>query len=279
MPRPIIQLALLMSLAPFNLQSSASTLIVAHRGASTDAPENTLPAFQLAWQQGADAIEGDFHLTRDRQIVCIHNPTTGKYSQKNLIIRKSTLAQMKTLDVGAWKSPEFAGTAIPTFTEVLSTVPADKKFYIEIKSSPKIVRHLLREIDASSVNPTQLVVIAFSGRVIKAVKTQRPSLKAILLATPRQRSKSPQLEPSPQQLLAQLRRTKADGLSLFCHSQVDADYLAPIRAAGYELHTWTVDDSATARKWLNLGARSLTTNRPGPLKSELAESAARLQSP
>lgn len=263
-------LLILISTSPFTIHSSPIT-IVAHRGASADAPENTLPAFELAWKQGADAIEGDFHLTRDRQIVCIHNSTTGKYARKNLNVRKSTLAQLKALDVGSWKSPEFAATRIPTFAEVLSTIPPHKKLYIEIKSSPKIVRHLLKEIDASNIDPSQLIVIAFSGRVIKAVKTQRPSLKSILLATPRKRDKSQNLTPTPSQLLAQVRRAKADGISLYCHSTIEPDYLAPFHAAGYELHTWTVDDAQTARKWVQCGALSLTTNRPARLRKELLD--------
>ncbi|WP_309007964.1 glycerophosphodiester phosphodiesterase family protein [Pelagicoccus sp. SDUM812005] len=239
--------------------AAASPLIVAHRGASADAPENTLPAFQLAWEQGADAIEGDFHLTRDRQIVCIHNPTTGKYANKNLTVRKTKLADLQALN----PSPNH----FPTFAEVVATVPSGKKLYIEIKSSPQIIRHLLKEIDASGIDPDQLVVIAFSGRVIKKIKRERPSLKAILLATPRDRSKARTLEPTPQQLLAELKRTGADGISLYANPDIDAAYLAPIHAAGYELHTWTIDDPETARKWLDLGALSLTTNTPAPLRA------------
>ena len=60
----------------FGHLSFGKPLVVAHRGASYDAPENTLPAFKLAWEQGADAIEGDFFLTKDNQIVCIHDKTT-----------------------------------------------------------------------------------------------------------------------------------------------------------------------------------------------------------
>ncbi len=257
----------LMTLSPFT--THASPLIVAHRGASVDAPENTLPAFKLAWQQGADAIEGDFHLTRDNKIVCIHNPTTPKNSGRALTVRKSKLADLQALDVGNWKSPDFAGTRIPTLAEIIATVPPGKKLYIEIKSSPKIVRHLFKEIDASSIDPTQLVIIAFSGRVIKTIKTQRPSLKAILLAHPRRRAKGAQFDPSPEQLLAQLRRTKADGISLYAHPEIDADYLSPILAAGYELHTWTVDDPKLAQKWTALGAQSLTTNTPATLRDAL----------
>jgi len=73
-------------------------LIVAHRGASHDAPENTIPAFQLAWQQKADAIEGDFYLTRDNEIVCIHDRTTKRYSDRDLVVAESTLEELRQLD-------------------------------------------------------------------------------------------------------------------------------------------------------------------------------------
>lgn len=260
-----------MALSPFTLHSSP-LIIVAHRGASADAPENTLPAFQLAWQQGADAIEGDFHLTRDKQIVCIHNPTTAKYSRRSLTVRKSKLADLQALDVGSWKSPEFVGTKIPTLAQVLATIPPGKKLYIEIKSSPQIVRHLLKEIDASGIDLSQLVVIAFSGRVIKTIKAQRPTLKAIWLVTPRHRSKGAELTPNGGEILATLKRIKADGASSYAHPEIDANYFQPILAAGYELHTWTVDDPALARKWTELGALSLTTNEPASLRASLETS-------
>ncbi|WP_309023033.1 glycerophosphodiester phosphodiesterase family protein [Pelagicoccus sp. SDUM812002] len=253
------------------MHASSRPLIVAHRGASADAPENTLPAFQLAWEQGADAIEGDFHLTRDRKIVCIHNPTTGEYATPNLTVRKSKLADLQALTL---RSPHIdptpsplAASVIPTLAEVLATVPQGKKLYIEIKSSSKIVRHLLKEIDSSDISASQLVIIAFSGRVVRAIKRQRPSLKAILLATPRYRTKGRNLLPSSQQLLIELRRTGADGVSLYAHPDIDATYLAPFHENNYELHTWTIDDPHLAKKWFDLGALSITTNKPETLSS------------
>ena len=84
-------------------------LIVAHRGASHAAPENTSAAFELAWQQNADAIEADFRLSRDGQIVCIHDATTQRTAGVDRIVAQSTLAELKALDVGAWKDPQFKG--------------------------------------------------------------------------------------------------------------------------------------------------------------------------
>lgn len=65
--------------------------IVAHRGASADAPENPLAAFRLAWKQGADVIEGDFYLTKDHRIVCIHDGDTQRVAGKHLVVAESTL--------------------------------------------------------------------------------------------------------------------------------------------------------------------------------------------
>ena len=84
-------------------------LIVAHRGASKRAPGNTLPAFELAWKQGADAIEGDFRLTKDGHVVCIHDETIKRTAGADLNVAQSTLSELRKLDVGAWFDPAFKG--------------------------------------------------------------------------------------------------------------------------------------------------------------------------
>src|SRR5262245_44104514 len=85
--------------------------IVAHRGASHAAPENTLPAVRLAFEEGADFVEGDYWLTRDEQIVCLHDEDTRRTAPKqpNRRVQESTLAELRSLDVGAWKDGKFAG--------------------------------------------------------------------------------------------------------------------------------------------------------------------------
>ncbi|MFV2065815.1 MAG: glycerophosphodiester phosphodiesterase family protein, partial [Pirellulales bacterium] len=102
---------------------ASGQLIVGHRGASHDAPENTLAAFQLAWQRGADGVEGDFYLTSDGHIVCIHDADTERVAGEKLIVAESTLADLRQLDVGAWKGERWRGEKIPTLEEVLATVP------------------------------------------------------------------------------------------------------------------------------------------------------------
>ncbi len=98
--------------------------VIAHRGASFNAPENTLAAFRLAWQQGADGIEGDFYLTDDGEIVCLHDSDTGRTGDRKLSVGQSTLEQLRTVDVGISKGEKFRGERIPTLAEVLAVVPA-----------------------------------------------------------------------------------------------------------------------------------------------------------
>ena len=120
--------------------------LVAHRGTSHEAPENTVAAFRLAWEQGADAIEGDFYLSKDQQIVCIHDETTKRTSGEDRVVSECTLDELRRLDVGKWKHPRFEGERISTLAEVLRTVPDGKQIFIEIKCGPEIVPFLGPEL-------------------------------------------------------------------------------------------------------------------------------------
>lgn len=264
--RLLIALAIMALLANHTL---SRPLIVAHRGASAEAPENTLAAFRLAWEQGADAIEGDFHLTKDKQIVCIHDSHTGRVSSKKLPIRKHSLAELATLDIGSWKSPDFESEQIPTLAAVLATVPTSKKIFIEIKSSPDSVAPLLETLDASLLKTEQFVVITFDGDIIKQLKTRRPELTVNLLSNIRRRTKGGILLPTAEQLLSQIQETGADGIGIYAHPQLSEAFVTTIKDAGYPLHVWTVDDPTAAKKWATWGVRSITTNTPSLLISHL----------
>lgn len=130
----------------FNVSTHAGEpLIVAHRGASLDAPENTIPAFKLAWEQGADAIEGDYFLTKDGHIVCIHDDNTKRVSDVNLIIRNSTLAELRTLDVGIHSGAAFKGAAIPIIDEVFRRFLVRVSFTLRSSVGQRSFRHCLRK--------------------------------------------------------------------------------------------------------------------------------------
>ena len=105
-------------------------MIVAHRGASDDAPENTLDAFRLAWSQNADAIEGDFRLTKDEQIVCIHDEDTSRTCGEKLIVAENTYAELSKLDASAYFKGDLAPQSIPLLSDIFKTIP--NNIYIHI---------------------------------------------------------------------------------------------------------------------------------------------------
>jgi glycerophosphoryl diester phosphodiesterase len=242
-------------------------LIVAHRGASAEAPENTLPAFNLAWEQGADAIEGDFYLTKDGAIVCFHDADTARTAGVTNVIVDTTLEELGKLDVGLWKGEQWKGTKIPTIAEVFETIPDGKKIYIEIKTGPEIVQPLLEEIRKSGLQDEQIVVISFSPNVVHAIKTSAPQFKAFLLSGLK-KDESGKIDPSVEHVLDLLQRIGADGFSSTLNV-IDQSFIQHIMDAGYEHHVWTVNDLETARRFKEWGTKSITTDVPktlGPVR-------------
>lgn len=244
-------------------------MIVAHRGASRDAPENTIPAFKLAWEQGADAIEGDFRLTKDGHIVCMHDKDTGRVSEESLPIAASTLEELRRLDVSKGHGEHFSGTGIPTLSEVLAIVPNSKKIYIEIKSDAAMLPGLFDSIRASGLNKSQITMICFNKDVIRALKKKDPQYRALWLCSLK-RDESGQVAPSAESARATLTDMGANGFSSNTEAASE-DYIKQILDAGHEYHVWTVNDVETAGRFLNWGVGSITTDVPGFLRRGLAE--------
>lgn len=242
-------------------------LIVAHRGASFDAPENTLPAFELAWEKGADAIEGDFLLTKDNQIVCIHDKTTKRLSEQNLVVAESTLEQLKTLDVGSWKNEKYAGTPMPTLSEVFASVPDGKNIFIEIKCGPEIIPYLVKEIQESDLKTDQVRMICFNEEVIKAFKKKMPDYKAYWLSGFKKKNGS--WKPSLEEVLFTLQDCKADGLD--SQHTIPPEFSKAVLSAGFEWHAWTINDVETAKRLAKRDIYSVTTDRPKLIGSGLSK--------
>jgi len=238
-------------------------LIVAHRGASRDAPENTIPAFQLAWEQGADAIEGDFHLSKDGEIVCFHDADTKRVAGTQLVVRQSTLAELKQLDVGATHGVAFNGTRIPTIAEVFATIPQGKKIFIEVKCGAEIIPTLLNEIDQSGLTQEQIVVISFNKQVIQQLKIKAPQYKASWLCS-FNKQETGEITPALATVLKTLKQIQADGLS--SNTAVPASVIEAVSQQGYEWHVWTINDLNTARRMQALGVLSITTDVPGSMR-------------
>jgi glycerophosphoryl diester phosphodiesterase len=241
--------------------------IVGHRGASFDAPENTVASFQLAWKQNADAAELDIYLSKDGRIVVIHDPNTKRVACVDKKVIDQTFDELRKLDVGKWKGEKFAGEKLPTLGEMLATVPPGKRVLIEVKCGPEIVPELDRVLKASKLKPEQTPVISFNAQVVAAVKKARPDLKAYWLATIAPKKAKPR---TAEELIAKAKEIHADGLDLSADAKVlTREFGTKVQAAGLALYVWTVDDVALARKMIDAGAESITTNRPAWLREQL----------
>jgi len=250
----------------------AEPYIVAHRGASGDAPENTLPAFRLAWEQHADAIEGDFHFTKDQKIICIHDKDTKKVAGVRHMVKDLNLQQLRKLDLGRGMfGKNGKGIHLPTFSEILEVLPEGKKFFVEVKSDAALVPTMLREIQASGLKDEQITVISFNEDVIKAVKEQAPRFKAMWLSGLK-KDRDGLMEPSIETVLKTLKEIKADGFSSKGVSFLDGNYINAIKSKGYQYHVWTIDDAAEARRFADLGVDSITTNYPAKIREALKAS-------
>lgn len=245
-------------------------LIIAHRGASGHAPENTLAAFRLAWEQGADGIEGDFHLTRDGQIVCLHDADTKRTAGGGMMksVRESTLAELQALEVGSWKDPSFHGERIPTLAEVMAVVPAGKKLFLEVKCGPEIVRPLVAALEGGPLGRDQVTVISFNESVVRQFKSEAPEWRASwLLDVEPDAGGAPQ--PPVFSLVEALGRLSADAAGLQADETLDARYFSELAAAGFERHVWTVNSPGAARRFVAFGVDSITTDVPGALRQAL----------
>lgn len=268
----IFQLIMLFNLATPSLQAQ---VIVGHRGASYDAPENTLSAFKLAWQQNADGIEGDFYITKDQQVVCIHDADTLRTTGKKLVVAQSTLAQLRELEYGKWKDGKFTGEPIPTFQEVLDIIPAGKLFVIELKVGPEIVPLIKDALDkeTQSGSGKKFLIISFNADTVAKCKELLPSIRAHWLTGFKNDKKTGQWTPDANSISQTVAKCKADGVGMKGETAViNQPFVAQLHEQGCrEFHVWTIDEVKDAAYFKNLGAIGITTNRPGFIREGLSD--------
>ena len=227
-------------------------MIIAHRGISFDLPENSLSAFNASWAVGVDGIEGDFHLTRDGSIVCIHDDNTSRVCNKNLVICNSTLQELKELNLQC-EGKDHLNIKIPTLTEVLKTVPSGKKIFIEIKCGVEILSPLIKELSRSKINSNQVVIISFDSQVVKELKEMAPEYKALLLYSYKEGREV-------SSLINEMFDIKADGIGT--DNQLSKEFVEKVIISGLEYHSWTIDNADTANQLISWGSNSITTNEP-----------------
>ncbi len=242
----------------------SSQVIVAHRGASFDAPENTIAAFELAWQQGSDGVEGDFYLTRDQQIVCIHDRGTTRTTGVAKLVEESTLAELRQLEYGSWKDKKWKGEKIPTFKDVFKSIPEGGLFVIELKSKAKIVPFLASQLKSLDTEHIRLLIISFDKATVAACHEQIPEVRAHWLTGFQKNKVNGRFEPSAKEIAEVVNECGAAGVGMKGNRQViDQLFIKQLKDSGCnEFHVWTIDQLKDAAYFKDLGAFGITTNKP-----------------
>jgi glycerophosphoryl diester phosphodiesterase len=233
-------------------------MIIAHRGVSFNLPENSLPAFEASWSVGVDGIEGDFHLTSDGVIVCIHDEDTQRVCNTKKIIHSSTIKELKQLELN--HVGDDLKFRIPTISEVIQAIPYGKKFFIEIKCGTEIILPLLNQLSGSSMSSDDVVIISFDSEVIKELKELEPVYKALLLY-------SCEEDRDIDKLIDEALKIKADGIST--DNENSKTLVKKIISSGLEYHSWTIDGPEIARQLIQWGSSSITTNDPETLIKQI----------
>ncbi|NIV38846.1 MAG: glycerophosphodiester phosphodiesterase [Anaerolineae bacterium] len=228
----------------------------AHRGASRQAPENTLAAFLLAVELGADGIELDVQLSRDGEVVVIHDFVLETTTNGAGPVRERTLAELRELDAGRQFADTYAGQQIPTLQEVIDTVGDRLLLNIELKTASwrddGLAGAVVQAIEHNLLLH-RTVVSSFNPLALRRVRKLSSNIRTGLLYAPD--LPLPLSRPWARHLL------ELDAIHPH-HSLVDDSYVPWARERGYRVHTWTVDDPGRMRRLMRLGVDILITNRP-----------------
>lgn len=235
------------------------TQVWAHRGASADAPECTLPAFELALAQGADGIEFDVQLTRDDEVVVIHDETLERTTDGTGWVADHSLAELRALDASAGREG-FAGTRIPTLDEVLE-LATGVILNVELKNSRlryKGLEERVLQILADHSAGDRVVLSSFNHYSLRyLMHVGAPYPLGALYSDPLYRPWKYAQRLGVTCLHPPLRATRRK-LVDNCH------------ALGMRVHVWTVDDEPDLRRMAGLGVDAVITNRPGVARAILA---------
>ena len=242
-------------------------LIIAHRGESCDAPENTLASINLAWKRDVDAVEIDVQLTKDEKIVLIHDKTTLRTSGKYKRIASNNYKELFKIDVGKFKDTKWKDERIPLLDKVIDTIPKNKILFVEIKSDERIIKHLQYLIEQKNINPAQIRFIGFNIVTMKLLKETFPEIGAFWIVE----GKDYKLNGSLKETVRKCKSAKLDGLDVQVRKYLNKDVIHSVKNSGLRIYTWTVDHPERAKQLHLEGIDGITTNRAGWLKDKLIE--------
>jgi glycerophosphoryl diester phosphodiesterase len=231
-------------------------VVIAHRGFSGAAPENTLVAFSKAIETGCDMIEMDVQLSRDGEVVVIHDDTLDRTTNGKGKVSQHTLQDLKTFDAGSWLSPQFAGERIPALEEVLKLTRGKISLAIELKKGDlgqytifDLADRALAEVEKAGCLD-QVVFSSFDRTALERILEKNSRMPVAYIVN----------KPwdSPLELAG-----KYPTPILSCRQTVlTKDNLAEAHQAGFKVNVWTLDTEPEMELFLDLGVDGIITNHP-----------------
>jgi glycerophosphoryl diester phosphodiesterase len=239
------------------LLAASRILVIAHRGSSREAPENTLPAIRRAVEQGADLVELDYRESSDGELVAVHDETADRTSdarhalgRKHVPIASLSLAELRRLDFGSWFGPSFAGTRIPTLREALDAAGATP-LLIERKagSAAGLVRSL-----AEAGAAERAIVQSFDWPFLVECRRLAPHLPLAALGEKKVTSRR----------LAELPKGVAS-MAGWDHRALGRTEIERLRSRGLTVWAYTVNELGRARELVEAGVRGIITDVPAAM--------------
>lgn len=231
--------------------------VIAHRGASAYAPENTFPAFDLALAMGADALETDIRTTRDGVLVLLHDHRVERTTNGQGDIAALSWAEVQSLDAGSWFASEFAGARVPSLASFLARCAALIPLVLEIKAEG--IEHAVIAALATARQAREITITSFSFATLAAIKRLQPMLRVGWLT-----------RHFDEEAIA---RVCAIGGTQICPpaDQITAARVALAKGRGLEVRAWGVRDEAAMIGVVETGADGMTVNFPDKLIAYLRQ--------
>ncbi|MGI6368876.1 MAG: glycerophosphodiester phosphodiesterase [Anaerolineae bacterium] len=236
-------------------------MAIAHRGASSYAPENTRAAYDLALEMGARHIELDVHLSSDGEVIVMHDDRVDRTTNGKGPVADFTLEALRALDAGSWFGAAYAGAQVPTLREVLERYAGPAHLHIELKGrTPGLVPATIALVRAAGASP-HVTLTSFSHDLLSEARPLAPELPMGWLVS--------QVDPET------VTETLRLGLEQLCPR---ADLLTPalveeLHGRGLIVRAWGVSDAALMRAAVEAGADGMTVNFPDLLLDYLAQRA------
>ncbi len=233
--------------------------VIAHRGFAAEAPENTLAAFRRAIAAGSDVLELDIHLSKDRELVVIHDRTLERTTNGQGRVSDFTLKELKRLDAGIWRGPQFSGERIPSLREVLDLTQGRVGINVEIKDPPhglypieEIAERALQEVKKENMLDTTLFS-SFHPQALERIQTLELGARVALLCD------------KNWNLLQEVTAGKSWPVLNLRKDFLTREKIARIHQEGMEVNVYTVDAEEEIEQLIPWEIDGIITNHPGRL--------------